>query len=161
MEEKVVTKVSEPAVAYPVASYSDVMEYIHSNHISREDKEKIVRRLTAETTQPALAEAYDCVDHICTLQKDWDGRGALPISYKVIQNLKSVLIISDNADWEHWAIAPDTNATVALESESTGAVISLGAYEYSYYARIDDVRLGESHVEFTPEPFLELMRKLG
>ena len=58
-------------------------------------------------------------------------------------------------------IAPDTNATLCLESETTDAVISLGAHEYSYYARINGVRYGDSHINFTPESFLELMQKIG
>ena len=56
-------------------------------------------------------------------------------------------------------IAPDTNATLCIESEKTGAVISLGAYEYSYFAKVDGVRYGESHIDFDPESFLELMRR--
>ena len=59
-------------------------------------------------------------------------------------------MISQNSDWEHWMIAPDTNATIDLESEKTGAVISLGAYEYSYFAKVNGERLGESHVDFKP-----------
>lgn len=122
---------------------------------------KVAQRLTVEVTQPALAEAYDRIDHLSTLAKDWDGHGALPISFRVLKNIKSVLMISQNSDWEHWMIAPDTNATIDLESEKTGAVISLGAYEYSYFAKVNGERLGESHIDFKPEAFLELMRKLG
>ena len=117
--------------------------------------------LKLEVSQPALSAAYERIDHLSSLQNNWDGRGALAISPKIIKNIKSVLMISDNADWEHWMIAPDTNATIGLESETTGAVISLGAYEYSYFAQIDGVRHGESHIQFSPESFLELMRKFG
>ena len=109
----------------------------------------------------ALTEAYDRIEHLSTLAKNWDDHGALPISCQVLNNIKSVLMISQNSDWEHWMIAPDTNATIDLESETTGAVISLGAYEYSYFAKINGERLGENHVDFKPESFLELMRKFG
>ena len=105
------------------------------------------------------ANAPERIDHLSALQKNWDGYGALPISHNVLNNLKWVLMISQNADWEHWVIAPDSNATVGLQPVATGACISLGAYEYSYFARIDGVRYGESHVEFTPDGFLALMRK--
>ena len=159
MEDNVSTMASEPVAAYSTTSYSDVMEYMHSIHISREDKEKVAKRLTIEVSQPALAEAYERIDHLSTLPKDWDGHGALPISYKVLRNIKRVLMLSQNSDWEHWMIAPDTNATLCIESETTGAVISLGAYDYSYFAKIDGVRYGESHIDFNPESFLELMRR--
>ena len=106
-----------------------------------------------------VSKAYERIDHLSTLQKDWDGHGALPISYKVLENIKRVLMLSQNSDWEHWMIAPDTNATLSIESETTGAVISLGAYEYSYFAMMDGVRYGESHINFDPEPFLELMNR--
>jgi len=161
MEDNRVKMASEPAASSTITSYNDVMDYIHSVHMSREDKEKVAQRLTAEVTQPALAEAYDRIDHLSTLANDWDGHGALPISYKVLKNIKSVLMISQNSDWEHWMIAPDTNATIGLESEKTGAVISLGAYEYSYFAKVKGERYGESHIDFKPETFLELMRKFG
>ena len=161
MDDNRTMKVSEPAVTSPTTSYADLMAYIHSIHISREDKEKVARRLTVEVTQPALADAYDRIDYLSTLRKDWDGHGALPVSHRVLDNIKHVLMISQNSDWEHWMIAPDTNATLCLESETTDAVISLGAHEYSYYARINGVRYGDSHIDFTPESFLELMQKIG
>jgi hypothetical protein len=161
MEDNGVKIVSEPVLAYSGASYADVMEYIHSLHISHADKERVAKRLALEVSQPALSAAYERIDHLCSLKNNWDGRGALAISPKIIKNIKSVLLISDNADWEHWMIAPDTNATIGLESDTTGAVISLGAYEYSYFARIDGVRHGESHIQFSPESLLELMRKFG
>ena len=151
----------EPVATYPTTSYEDLMDYIHSIHISRADKEKAARRLTVEVTQPALAEAYERIDHLSTLSKGWDGYGALPISHSVLRNIKAVLMLSQNSDWEHWMIAPDTNATLGLESSTIEAVISLGAYEYSYYARIDGKRYGESHIRFTPESFLKLMRRFG
>ena len=161
MDENRTTKVTEPAVANPTTSYADLMAYIHSIHISREDKERVARRLTVEVTNPALADAYDRIDHLSTLNKDWDGHGALPISHRVLDNIKRVLMISQDSDWEHWMLAPDTNATIVLESENSEAVISLGVREYSYYARINGVRYGESHIDFTPESFLELMNKIG
>lgn len=161
METNNAMKASEPVAAYPTMSYADMMAYIHSVHISREDKEKLGRRLVVEVTQPALAEAYERIEHLSTLENDWDGEGGLPVSPKVLNNLKSVLMISDNADWENWAISPDSNATIGLQSFTTDALISLGAYEYSYYARIDGVRYGESHVDFSPQSFLQLMRKFG
>lgn len=161
MKDDGVMTVNEPVMAYSTTSYADVMEYIHSIHISREDKERVANRLSFEVTQPALADAYERIDHLSTLQKNWDGYGALPISHRVLNNLKRVLMISQNTDWENWAIAPDSNATVGLQSITTGACISLGAYEYSYFARINGTRYGESHVEFTPEGFLDIMRKFG
>lgn len=161
MEENESMIASEPAIAYATTSYADVMDYIHSIHISREDKEKVAQRLSFEVTQPALRDAYERVDHLATLQKDWDGRGALPISHKVLNNIKQILMFSRNSDWEHWMMAPDVNATVGLQSDRTGAVVSIGAYEFSYYARIDGMRYGESHVDFDPEVLLGLMRKLG
>ena len=159
MEEDGVMKVSEPAVAYPIASYSDVMDYIHSVHISREDKEKVAQRLTVEVTQPALAETYDRIDHLSTLQKDWDGEGALPISPKVIRNIKSTLMISENSDWQNWTISPDGNATLGLQSKKQKALISIGALEFSYFAMIEGKKCGESHIPFTPETLLSVMRR--
>ena len=95
------------------------------------------------------------------LKKNWDGRGALPISERVIRNLRQVLMISDNTDWENWMISPDVNATLSLFAPKTKASISLGSREFSYYVRKDGERLGESHVIFEPEAFLNVMHQLS
>ena len=159
MEDNGTMMVCEPEAGYTTVTYADVMDYIHSVHMSREDKQRVKDRLSFELGSPAIDEAYERIEHLSTLKKDWDGRGALPVSPKVIRNIRKVLAISENSDWEHWMISPDVNATLGLQSETTKAVISLGAYEYSYFARIDGVRYGESHIDFTPESFLALMRR--
>ena len=155
------TTAAEPIVAYSTTSYNDVMNYLHSIRLSREDKERVGRRLVVEVTEPALADAYDQIDHLSTLPQNWDGEGALPISKRVLDNLRQVLMVSDNADWEHWAISPDSTATVGLQSTTSRAFLSLGSREYSYYARKDGRRIGESHVPFAPESFLQVMRQIG
>ena len=82
MEDNGSMMACEPSVGYTTTTYADVMDYIHSIHISREDKEKVAVRLSFEVSQPALSEAYERISHLSTLPKDWDGRGALPISHK-------------------------------------------------------------------------------
>ena len=153
--------VNEPVGTVEAVSYTDVMDYLHSIYILREDKKRIAQRLTLEVTQPAMADAYERLDHFSLLKKDWDGHGALPISHRVIGNVRQVLMISDNDDWEKWMMAPDVNATLCLYAPKTKASISLGSREFSYYARKNGERLGESHVTFTPEGFLDIMRRLS
>ena len=157
MEDNNMTFASEPIVAHPMTSYNDVMSYLHSIRISRVDKERVAKRLTVEVTQPALADAYDRIDHLAKLQKGWDGEGALPISPKVIRNIKSALMISDNAIWQNWTISPDSNATLGLQSKKQKALISIGALEFSYFAMIEGKKYGESHVPFTPAALLDVM----
>ena len=159
-KDKIVDVASEPAAPAKPVSYAEVMHYLHSIHIMREDKERIAKRLTLEVTQPALANAYERLSHLSLLKKDWDGHGALPISHHVINNIRQVLMLSDNSDWERWMISPDVNATICLYAPNTKASISLGSREFSYYARKNGERLGDSHVVFTPEGLLNVMRKL-
>ena len=159
--ERKVDVVNEPVGTVEAASYTDVMDYLHSIYILREDKKRIAQRLTLEVTQPAMADAYERLDHFSLLKRDWDGRGALPISHRVIGNVRQVLMISDNDDWEKWMMSPDVNATLCLYAPKTKASISLGSHEFSYYARKNGERLGESHVAFTPEEFLNIMRRLS
>ncbi len=159
MENDNLLKVSEPIVAHPITSYTDVMSYLHSIHMTREDKKKVARRLTVEVTEPALAEAYECVEHLSMLPKGWDGEGALPISPKVIQNIKFTLMLSDNAIWQNWTISPDGNATLGLQSKKQKALISIGALEFSYFAMVGGKKFGESHIPFTPEALLDVMTR--
>ena len=159
MEDNKTTVAAEPAVAYRTTSYMDAMEMIHTMHLTREDKERVGRRLVVETTEANLSKAFDTLDHLSTLQFGWDGYNALPISRKVINNLRSVLLISDSDDWKNWMISPDGNATLGLQSKPHTTLISVGADEFSYLANIDGRRYGESHVPFTPEALLSIMRK--
>ena len=160
MEDNVSTKASEPVAAYPMTSYMDAMAMIHTMHLSREDKERVGRRLVIETTEANLSNAFETLEHLSTLQYGWDGDGALPISRKVFNNLRNVLFISD-ADWSKWMISPDGNATIMLQSSKRRASISVGAEEFSYYLKVDGKREGESHVDFNATKFLSIMRELN
>ena len=72
---------SEPAAAYGTNSYVDVMNFLHSMPISRNVKRQVAIRLVKEVSEPALADAFDKLDELSRLPEDWDGEGALPISY--------------------------------------------------------------------------------
>ena len=141
-------------------SYLDVMAYIHSAPITWEEKKDIGLRLIEETSEPALKGAYDKIEELSKLEADWDGEGALPISQTVLKNIKGVLLISDNEDWKEWMIGPDSNATIGLQSKTNRALISLGAKEFSYYVRKNGERIAASHVDFTPEVFLNVLRQI-
>ena len=141
-------------------SYLDVMAYIHSAPITWEEKKDIGLRLIEETSEPALKGAYDKIEELSKLEADWDGEGALPISQTVLKNIKGVLLISDNEDWNNWMISPDSNATLGLQSKTNRALISLGAKEFSYYVRKNGERIAASHVDFTPEVFLNVLRQI-
>lgn len=161
MQDNDVIIAAEPIAAYSMTSYTDVMNYLHSIHISPEDKERVAKRLNVEVTGKNLSRAYARLEHLASLRHNWDGEGALRISHRVLNNMKKVLLISDDVDWENWVIGPDSNATLGLQSKSTRACISIGATEFSYFARINGKRFGESHVAFTPEVFLKIMREIG
>lgn len=161
MEEKLVSEVSEPIVTYGPHSYADVMMMIYSMQITPEVKEHVGRRLMLEVTEKNLSKAFRRLDQLAQLKNNWDGYGALPVSAQVMNNIRRILVISDDEDWDSWTISPDVNGTICLYSPKTKASISIGAEEYSYFAMIDGVRYGESHVMFTPLSLLELMRKFG
>ena len=142
-------------------TYYDVMMYLHSIPISKEVKENVGRRLVKEVTEPALAKAYAKIDELSQLKENWAGDGSLPISQNVLNNIKRVLLISDDKDWNEWMIGPDVNATIGLQSKTHRALMSLGAKEFSYFVRIDREKMAASHVDFSPEVFLETMRKIA
>ncbi len=141
-------------------SYLDVMAYIHSAPITWEEKKDIGLRLIEETSEPALKGAYDKIEELSRLESNWAGEGTLPISPKVLDNIKRVLFISKNSDWTEWMIGPDVNATIGLQSKTNRALMSLGTTEFSYYVRKNGERIAASHVDFTPEVFLETMHKI-
>ena len=143
-----------------VNTYADVMGYLYSMPLTPEVKENVGRRLVQEVTEPALAEAFAQIDRMSKLRKGWAGTGSYAVSPTVLKNLKQVLLISGNDDWTEWVISPDVNATVGLQSKSGQALMSLGVSEFSYFTDKDGGEKGESHVPFTAEAFLNIMRKI-
>lgn len=142
-------------------TYADVMSYLYSMPLTPEVKENIGRRLVQEVTEPALAEAFSQIEQMSKLRKGWAGEGSYAVSPTVLKNLKQVLLISGNDDWTEWVISPDVNATVGLQSKSGQAVMSLGTSEFSYLTDRDGRERGESHVPFTAEAFLSIMRQIA
>lgn len=151
---------SESAVAYPMTSYADAMEMIHTMHLSRADKERVGRRLVLETTQQHLSKAFDSLEHFLSLKAGWAGEGSLPVSRSAINNLKHVLLISDDDDWEHWMISPESSGAICLQSKIRRSSISVGWDEFSYYTKVDGHRQGESHILFNADRFLSIMREI-
>lgn len=142
-------------------TYADVMSYLYSMPLTPEVKENVGRRLVQEVTEPALAEAFAQIDQMSQLRKGWAGKGSYAVSRKVLSNLKQVLLISGNDDWVEWVISPDVNATVGLQSKSSQALMSLGDSEFSYFSDKNGRERGESHVPFTAEVFLDIMRQIA
>lgn len=158
MEQEKANVAQEPVAAYGTNTYTSVMYLLHTMPMSPEVKERVGRRLVKEASEPNLAKAFARIDEMGNLEDGWAGDGSYAISRKVLNNLKSVLLISENEDWAEWMIGPDVNATIGLQSKTHRAMMSLGADEYSYYVRKDGKRVGDSHVQFTPESFLNIMK---
>lgn len=160
MDDKGIMKVSEPVLARPLTSYADVMTYLHTIHLSPEDKRRVASRLTLEVTGKNLSRTFERLDHLSSLPAGWDGYDALPLSRKVVQNLKEVLLISDDDDWKYWMISPAPNGSLSLQSKRHVASISVGDREFSYYSSTNDGEKGESHLNFTPVALLEIMQRI-
>lgn len=161
MEDHNMPIASESVGARPMTSYSDVMSYLHSIRISHEDKEKLARRLTVEVTGQYLTKAYDRLDHLSQLKDNWDGNGAKKISYDVIRNLRDVLLISDNEDWEYWMISPAPNGSLGLQSKKHSASISVGDKVFSFYSETENGEDWDDNVMFVPSVFLDIMRRIA
>ena len=151
---------SEPAIVHSMTSYSDVMGYLHRIRITREVKKSVANRLLEEAAGENLSNAFTRLDNLSQLQNDWDGHGARKISGYVIDNLRDVLLISDDDDWKYWMISPAPNGTLGLQSKSHIASISIGDEEFSFYSSKNDVEDWDDHVKFTPEMLLETMRRI-
>ncbi len=142
-------------------SYADVMTYLHTIRLSPEDKRRVAHRLAVEVDGPALAKTFERIDELSMLSAGWAGEDSMALDPYVISNIRRVLLISDNNDWENWAISPNLNATLNFQSLKTDAVISLGIKEFSYYGVMDGKEYGESHLDFSPESFLRIIRQFG
>lgn len=130
------------------------------------DSEILMMKLLRYVTRLSKTENFytqkilNRLKDLSSLQLNWDGFGALPISKNIIKTVKNLLSISEDKDWQNWLISPNVNATLTFQSQKNRASISLGEKEYSYYAVLNGKRLGESHIDFDAHKFLSLMRKL-
>ena len=160
MEDNNMTIASEPVVAHPITSYNDVMTYLHSIRITREDKAKVAQRLTLELTGQYLSKALDRLEQLSLLKDDWDGYGAKKISHIVLRNMRDVVLISDDEDWKNWMISPSTNGAICIQSKLHTASISVGDNEFSFYSEKDNNEDWGDNVKFNPSVFLETMRRI-
>lgn len=64
MEDDGTMMASEPAAGHTTVTYADVMDYIHSGHVSREDKQRVKSRLAVEIDGQNLDRAYKRLDHL-------------------------------------------------------------------------------------------------
>ena len=161
METNDVMEVSKPTIGYMTKSYTDVMMMLYAMPITKDVKRHIGLRLVKETDKGSyLAEAFDRLTHLSTLEDGWAGSGSCAISSEVIRNIKNVLIISDDEDWQHWMISPDVNGTLMLQSDTHIASISIGEKEFSYLSKKDGCHKGQSHIPFDAETILNIMRSI-
>jgi len=162
MEDNTAVVAQDSVIARPMTSYADVMSYLHSIHISREELGMVGKRLVLEYSSENLSKAFLRVDHLSVLQDNWDGRGAYRITPLVIRNVKDVLSVSDDEDWKDWMISPNPNGTITLQSRKQRSSISIGEQEFSYFSKpVSGQRRGESHLRFSPSLLLSIMREIG
>lgn len=143
------------------SSYADVMMMLYSLPITADVKQQVSQRLVQEAKGKNLSRIIDTIARLGELQDSWDGFGASHILPEVISNIRQVLLISKDADWENWTMSPNTNGTIFLQSTKQVCSLSLGSREYSYFSKIDGVRNGKSHLPFDAEKFIEVMRILN
>lgn len=161
METDDVMTANEPIGAYGTNSYSDVMMMLYSMPITSEVKEHVAHRLVLEVTGRNLSRVISRIDHLARLKNDWDGFGASSVLPSVITNIRSVILASKDVDWKDWTISPNVNGTLFLQSTKYVSSLSLGEKEYSFFSKKDGQREGKSHIPFSVDGFLSVMRTLN
>lgn len=161
MDIETIITANEPVASYGTNSYSDVMMMLYSMPITSEVKERVTHRLVLEMKGKYLSQTISRINYLAALRDDWDGFGASRILPQVISNIRSVVLISEDADWHDWTISPNTNGTLFLQSTKRICSLSLGTHEYSFFSKEKNGRRGESHLPFSAEAFLAQMRLLN
>lgn len=152
---------AEPITTFgTTSSYNDVMTSIYRMRIPANLKERVGMRLVVESRGRYLSNAFDRVDHLSKLKDNWDGERASHILSEILDNIRDVLMFSNDSDWQKWSISPDINGTLILQSDDALSAISLGCNEFSYLSRHNGKRVAKSHVTFSVDSFLNIMRTL-
>ena len=108
-----------------------------------------------------LSRVISRIDHLARLKNDWDGFGASSVLPSVITNIRSVILASKDVDWKDWTVSPNVNGTLFLQSTKYVSSLSLGEKEYSFFSKKDGQREGKSHIPFSVDGFLSMMRTLN
>jgi len=161
MEEKTAMMAEEPAMAYGVNTYADVMAYLHSITITPETMLSLSEQLRFEAHNLHISKTLRRLDQLESLRYDWDGNGATPVDKEVIANMHSVIKHSEDKDWSIWVISPETNGTLNITSKNQMSSISLGIKEFSFYSFSADGEKTGSHLPFSPEAFVKTMRQIA
>lgn len=148
-------------MAYGTNTYADVMAYLHSISITPETMLSLSKQLKFEAQNQHISKVLRRLDQIAALEYDWDGYGGMPVAKEVIANMHSILKSSKDKDWSDWVISPETNGTLCMTTKSQTASVSLGINEFSYYSFSVLGELSGTHIPFTPDAFVKVMRQIS
>ncbi|MBQ6279387.1 MAG: hypothetical protein IJK68_06670 [Muribaculaceae bacterium] len=113
-------------------------------------------------TEIAMAKLQLKLDSISKLCQDWDGRGAVPIDPKSIENVKAIAEHQWNWNFKLWQIAPGVNGEIFINFKSRNVLagIVVGPDTYSYYIEKETLQ-GESNVPFDGLQVSNLMNAIA
>ena len=98
---------------------------------------------------------------LAALSDNWDDEGAFAIDKGVVSKVKKLIAHSGAEVLSDWILFPEPNGTIQLKSRSHRAVITIGATDYSYVSRFDDVKESANHQKFTPSSIIKLVNHIN
>jgi len=138
--------------------------YIASNESSLESVLNYIRSLKPKSTELSHGAVYmallEQLSDFQEYEQGWDGAGALPLSKKVVKNIKSVLAKTADEMLTGWMLSPETNGTILLKRDDSNAGINLGSRDFSYFL-IDNGRIsGENGVKFSVRNIQNVLKRM-
>jgi len=97
----------------------------------KKEKQIIDRKIKPELT-PTVRMHLDRIDELAKLKYNWDDDGALPIEPRTLLNVRRLVRKLDDKALSQWAIFPDVNGTILMETLSGDASVSIGNTQFTY-----------------------------
>lgn len=94
----------------------------------------VTQRQTAHKPEPTpeVKRQLARIDELAKLKLNWDDEGALPIEPRALLNVRRLVRKLDDAALSQWAIFPDVNGTILMETLNGNATVSIGNTHFSY-----------------------------
>ena len=94
----------------------------------------MTQRRTAQKPEPTpvVKRQLARIDELAKLKLNWDDEGALPIEPRTLLNVRRLVRKLDDEALSHWAIFPDVNGTILMETLNGNATVSIGNTQFTY-----------------------------
>ena len=123
-----------PSLIVSVSSRSMLPEVRKAIRSIRGVETVVTQRKAAAKAEPSpvVKSQLERIDELARLKPNWDDEGAMPIEPSALLNVRRLVRKLDDEILGKWAIFPDVNGTILMETLNGDASVSIGNTQFTY-----------------------------